>query len=526
MQKVVLCLMVILLMLFPTGDVQADATITPTGIDPTGWASSAAYTVTISGPETGEVNTAYTFTATFGFTDTVLLPLSYTWEATGQAPIQHPGAGLTDTATFTWTVTGPQFVTVTVGNTQILAGDQHTITIQPHRIFLPLVLRSWPPYPHTPTLNAISNADGDGTYTVSWVELPTQFATTYVLQEATDAAFTTGLRTACTTANQNCQVTGRVAGTYYYRVKGQNVWGESVWSNTQTATVLPPANPVLNAIDNADGDGSYTVTWNAAARATSYTLQEDDNASFSSPTTVFNGAQTSWSASGRTIGTYYYRVMASGPTGQSGWSATQSVSVRPPSAPYLNPISNADGDGNYAVTWGVVPGATSYTLQEDDNAAFSSPQTLYTGANQSWSAVNHAQGTYYYRVAAIGSTGQSAWSNSQTATISPPADVRITHIEYDPPGDDVQGEYVRIQNLGGRAQVMTNWTLRDVANHVFTFPSFTLAAGGTVRVWTKGGTNTATDLYWGSNQAIWNNTGDTAYLQDAVGNPVHSYTYP
>jgi len=34
MQKVVLCLMAVLLMLFPTGDVQADATITPTGIDP------------------------------------------------------------------------------------------------------------------------------------------------------------------------------------------------------------------------------------------------------------------------------------------------------------------------------------------------------------------------------------------------------------------------------------------------------------------------------------------------------------
>jgi len=129
-------------------------------------------------------------------------------------------------------------------------------------------------------------------------------------------------------------------------------------------------------------------------------------------------------------------------------------------------------------------------------------------------------------VAAIGSTGQSAWSNSQTATISPPADVRITHIEYDPPGDDVAGEYVRIQNLGGRAQVMTGWTLRDLANHVFTFPSFTLAAGGTVRVWTKGGANTATDLYWGSSQAIWNNDGDTAYLRDAGGSPVHSYTYP
>ena len=107
----------------------------------------------------------------------------------------------------------------------------------------------------------------------------------------------------------------------------------------------------------------------------------------------------------------------------------------------------------------------------------------------------------------------------------PPPDVRITYIEYTPPGDDVQGEYVRIQNYSSTAANMTSWTLRDIANHVFTFPSFTLSGGGTVRVWTKSGTNTATDLYWGSGAAIWNNTGDTAYLRDAGGTLVDTYTY-
>lgn len=72
---------------------------------------------------------------------------------------------------------------------------------------------------------------------------------------------------------------------------------------------------------------------------------------------------------------------------------------------------------------------------------------------------------------------------------------------------------------------MMNWTLRDIANHVFTFPTFSLAPNATVRVWTKSGTNTSTDLYWGSGAAIWNNTGDTAYLRDSVGTPVDTYTY-
>jgi phosphatidylserine/phosphatidylglycerophosphate/cardiolipin synthase-like enzyme len=105
------------------------------------------------------------------------------------------------------------------------------------------------------------------------------------------------------------------------------------------------------------------------------------------------------------------------------------------------------------------------------------------------------------------------------------ADLQITFIEYDPPGSDVEGEYVRIENLGGSAADMTNWTLRDEADHVFTFPTFTLSPGATVQVWTKSGANTATDLYWGSGSAIWNNTGDCAYLRDSGGTAVDTYCY-
>ncbi|NTU83788.1 MAG: hypothetical protein HGA45_31185 [Chloroflexales bacterium] len=107
-----------------------------------------------------------------------------------------------------------------------------------------------------------------------------------------------------------------------------------------------------------------------------------------------------------------------------------------------------------------------------------------------------------------------------------PAQVTIQQIEYDPPGDDVQGEYVLLTNSGGSAADMTGWTLRDLANNTYTFPTFSLAAGAQVRIWTKAGTDDAANLYWGRSQAVWNNSGgDTAILRDAAGTEVTRRSY-
>lgn len=88
-----------------------------------------------------------------------------------------------------------------------------------------------------------------------------------------------------------------------------------------------PDTPVLNAISNSNGAGDYSVIWNAAYLADTYTLQEDTNAAFTNPTTQYSGTVTSWSASGKSTGTYYYRVKTTNSWGDSGWSNIQSVTV-------------------------------------------------------------------------------------------------------------------------------------------------------------------------------------------------------
>lgn len=106
------------------------------------------------------------------------------------------------------------------------------------------------------------------------------------------------------------------------------------------------------------------------------------------------------------------------------------------------------------------------------------------------------------------------------------ARLAITHIEYDPPGKDVDGEYVLIRNGTAAPVDLTGWTLHDgKAIHSFVFPPFTLAPGAEVKLWTKAGANDAANLHWGERRAIWNNDGDTGTLKNAAGAVISSFTY-
>lgn len=124
---------------------------------------------------------------------------------------------------------------------------------------------------------------------------------------------------------------------------------------------------------------------------------------------------------------------------------------------------------------------------------------------------------------------QPTSTSTATPTFTPsPPDVKIVDVRNDAPFlFPIEKEYVVLENQGGSSQNMANWQLADAASggKTYVFPTFSLAPGAQVNVWSKRGTDTATDLYWGRTLPVWNDSGDTAYLRNSSGQLVSSFSY-
>ncbi len=128
----------------------------------------------------------------------------------------------------------------------VMAADAVRFVPVRYRVYLPLVMKRWPPIPDTPVLNPINNPNGSSGYTVSWQAA--YLASTYTLQEATNASFS-GAVTRYSGTGTSWTASGKAPGTYYYRVKATNSWGDSGWSNVQQTTVWPTTRTFYSVAD-------------------------------------------------------------------------------------------------------------------------------------------------------------------------------------------------------------------------------------------------------------------------------------
>ena len=92
-----------------------------------------------------------------------------------------------------------------------------------------------------------------------------------------------------------------------------------------------------------------------------------------------------------------------------------------PDAPQADgPDSTMVSGTQYTITWTEVSRAISYTIEEALNSSFTEPvQKTIVGTSESYTKNTDVAKSYYYRVRANNSAGNSGWSNTVAVTIEP-----------------------------------------------------------------------------------------------------------
>jgi FtsP/CotA-like multicopper oxidase with cupredoxin domain len=285
-----------------------------------------------------------------------------------------------------------------------------------------------PPAPNAPS-GLTATAQFGPQIALAWTDNSTN-ETGFTIQRATDTAFTTGLTSYTVAANVTAytDTTGVVPGTTYsYRVRADNTFVASAWSNTATVTfpAVPAVPAALTATQLPGLQASLTWTVNPAS-VTGFSLQRATDAAFTTGlvTVPLGASPTSYTDSGLVPGTtYYYRVAALNPiSGPSAYSNTATLAVLAvPSAP-TTPVGTQQAGLQVLVAWtnttagGV---ATDITLQRSVNggATWASLGVLAPTTALYLDAPVVPGTTYLYRVNASNISGVSAWATSSPVVV-------------------------------------------------------------------------------------------------------------
>lgn len=160
------------------------------------------------------------------------------------------------------------------------------------------------------------------------------------------------------------------------------------------------------------------------------------------------------------------------------------------------------------------------------------------GENFNYQLIDHGHARVYDSSFSKSDEFYAAESDARSASVgvwacedpaSELGEVTIERFHPDPVGDDyddMNGEFVVLQNRRGSSADLSDWRIRDEYGNDYDFGSFTLDSGETVTLHTGTGSDSAHHLYWGrTDYAVWNNDGDTGYLYDEHGDYVNSKSY-
>ena len=259
----------------------------------------------------------------------------------------------------------------------------------------------------TPTVPASITvpSTSSGSIPVSWAS--SALATSYTLQQRLGTGSWSTVYTGTATSSTRTVTT---SGSYTFQVKACIGSVCSAYrASSPVVVTIPPASAPTLTVPTTSGSGSYTASWTAVTGATSYTLQE--RVGTGSWSTIQNSSARTKAISGKSNGSYGYRVQACNTGGCGAWSSTKTITVAlVPAVPSSLNVSSTGLPGRpiVHVTWNAASRATSYQLQGDHPQDGTS--IYYDGPNTSFSQLILGTNDMYFRVRACNAAGCSAWS--------------------------------------------------------------------------------------------------------------------
>jgi hypothetical protein len=268
----------------------------------------------------------------------------------------------------------------------------------------------------SPAISSVFGANGQ--VMVFWDSVPG--ATSYNLYFLAGTSVTTETGTKVTGAASPYTVTGLADNTNYaFIVTAVNESGESAASTVRTAWTSTPVPSISSVIG---GDRQATVSWNAVAGATSYTIYYRSGTSVTTGNgTRVSGATSPCTITGLAVGSQYSFIVTATNSGNTESPASAIMTTRTlPVAPAIQSI--AGGSRQATISWGSVGGATSYNLYYLAGTSVTTETgTKVTGAASPYTVTGLADNTNYaFIVTAVNESGESAASTVRTAWTSTP----------------------------------------------------------------------------------------------------------
>ena len=220
--------------------------------------------------------------------------------------------------------------------------------------------------------------------------------------------------------------------TYYAWIRAKNAVGASDWTETTFTTqaaAAPGAPPVPSNFRRTArtvraSDISFTLSWNAAAGATSYEIYWSQSTTPPTAQTAASRTQTTttYSDTQALAATWYYWLRARNSSGASEWSSRVTVARRQVPAVPANFARSSNTHNSIVYTWTAATGATGYDLYVTTSATAPTSSTSPTASVGTVTTYTRtglsASTTYRAYIRAKNSDGAGNWSSAVAVTTS------------------------------------------------------------------------------------------------------------